>query len=189
MSEINPYTDLVNSMINLSLDSIGSQETVASLNDSETDANQALCADWTTGLTNNSTESSAYSDLENILNQDTNGASHPNQMQNWIQQWLGSGNNVTDFSSSFMTLVYSTYMKNESSNQDTNSTSLALISSCGNLIASAAQADEQPGQNAISTLNTLSQHFQTDQGPLSSATTTILDGVNNYSSAMQSISA
>lgn len=183
MSEINPYTDLVNSMINLSLDSIGSQETVASLNDSETDANQALCAAWTTGTGDNTIETQAYTALMAI------GTGNSAGMQSWIQQYLGSGNDATDFSSSFMTLVYSTYMNNESSDQDTNSTSLALISSCGNLIASAAQADEQPGQNAISTLNTLSQHFQTDQGPLSSATTTILDGVNNYSSAMQSISA
>lgn len=181
----NPFNELVTNMINMQLTSISTQETVSTCNTVLTNANQELSQKWVS-CSESSPNDPGYGAYQALMAVGTN---NPTGMQNWVNTYLGAKNaDLNQFSSAFMTEVYNVYEQNAPSSTS-NQTALGLISNVSNLLQAAAQADEQTGQNGISLINNLQQHFESDQGPLSSATTTIIDGLNNYSSAMQSISA
>ncbi len=109
-------------------------------------------------------------------------------ISDWVKTFLDTSNtHLRNLSSAFMTEVYSIYEQNPP--PGTTNTALGFISSVTNLLQAHSQADLQTGQNGISLLNNLQQHFVSDQGPLSSATSTIIDGVNNFSTAMSQITA
>ena len=180
------YNTLVSNMIGLQLSSIGTQQTTMEANTLATDANKQLTYAWTSCSETNPNDP-GYT-AEQALKTAEESNDPQSAVENWIKANLqGSSSNIDKFSSAFMATVENAYMKYCS--KDKNQQLLGLITSYSSLLSAAGQSDEQSGQTVISTLNTLSQHFESDQGPLANASTTILDAANNFSSAMQSISA
>jgi hypothetical protein len=89
-------------------------------------------------------------------------------------------------SSFFLVEVYNAYMNSNPSSTDIH---LGLINSVSSWITSDSASDEKSGQNEITLTNTLSQHFISDQSPLSNIGSSVVDTANNYAAAMQAISA
>jgi hypothetical protein len=202
----NPFNELVTNMINMQLASIQTQETVSNSNKILTDANQALSGNWTScpesnpndpgyvayyylmGLNNGTYPPTAPTESQLTAYGLPANFKQPANISAWVTTFLGApGVSLDNFSSVFMTQVYNVYEQNPPSGNDP--ATLGLISNITNLLQASAQSDLQTGQNGITLLNNLAQHFVSDQGPLSSATSTIIDGVNNYSTAMSQITA
>lgn len=180
------YDTLVSNMVGLQLSSIGTQQTTMEANTLATDENQQLTYAWTSCPESNPSDL-GYKAYQALMEAE-NSKDPQTAVENWIKTNLqGSSTNIDKFSSAFMATVENAYMTYCSG--DSNQELLGLVTSYSSLLSAAGQSDEQSGQTVISTLNTLSQHFESDQGPLANASTTILDAANNFSSAMQSISA
>lgn len=206
----NAFNYVVNNLINLNLESISTQETVSDSNTLLTNANQELSHMWTSCSESNPTDPGygAYYWLMKVTGGQvpstqptpqqlpSQGFSDPTTMSEWLNEFIGNSNySVSNLSSTFMTNVYNAYEQYEQKQTanggggKTAQEQLGLISNVTNLLQAKSQAELQTGQNGITLLNNLAQHFESDQGPLSSATSSIIDGANSYSSALSQISA
>lgn len=204
----NAFNLVVHDLIGMQFASMGTQQAVASSNTFLTTANQKLTANWTTCPESNPNDPGyvAWYYLQKVtgnsakLTAPTSNPLTPTQqgtltpaggINAWMTVFLkGTSDNYTnELSSAFMTQVEGAYETWLSGQPSTTNNQVNLLTNYTSLIQAAAQAGEQTGQNGITLLNNLSQHFETDQGPVSQATSTLLDGYNNYSSSLSQISA
>ncbi len=204
MSE-NVFNLIVHDLIGMQFASMNTQAAVAASNTLLTTSNQALTENWTSCDESNPKDPgyTAWYYLQIAAGKSVTGKPKPANppsgasgignggINKWITVFLKSTtNHCSDYSSAFMTQVYSVYGAWRQAHPKSKlPNEIPMISNFTNLLQAAAQAGEQTGQNGITLLNSLAQHFETDQGPVSQATSTLLDGYNNYSSAMSQISA
>lgn len=209
------FNSLVANLVQLNLASIGTQQTVSDSNTMLTNANQKLCHAWTSCDESNPNDPgyAAWYYVGCVNNGGTYPPSFPDgqiapvptasqlpknfvaptswNMTNWTSMFLtNSEYKLSHLSSTFITAAY-TILENHAppGGKGAENACLTTLSSVTNLLQAEAQSNEQVGQNGITLLNNIAQHFESDQGPLSSATSTILECANNYSSAISQISA